>query len=85
MQEFSWVGLGCRFKVSCPLVGPRPMVGLPSVGVFLRDSSPYLYEFRKKTTENSERLGRQARPGFEPVISRLPVLSATTATLVGQL
>ena len=28
----------------------------------------------EKTTENFERLGRQARPGFEPGISRLPVL-----------
>ena len=26
--------------------------------------------------ENSERLSRQTRPGFEPGISRLPVLSA---------
>ena len=33
--------------------------------------------------ENSERLGRQARPGFEPGTSRLPVLSATAVTLVG--
>ena len=37
---------------------------MPSVGVFLRDPSPYLSEFRKKkTTEYSERLGRQARSG----------------------
>ena len=31
-----------------------------------------------KTTENSERLGRQVRPGFKPGISRLLVLSVTT-------
>ena len=32
----------------------------------------------EKTTENSERLGRQARPRSEPGTSRLPVLSAAT-------
>ena len=37
----------------------------------------------EKTTENFERLGRQARPGFEPDTSRLPVLSVTTPPLVG--
>ena len=49
------------------------MGGVPSVGVFLRDPSPYLREFRRKQRKNSERLGRQARPGFEPGTSRLPV------------
>ena len=29
----------------------------------------------EKTTEDSERLGQQARPGIEPDISRLPALS----------
>ena len=53
------------------------------MGVFLRDPSPYLREFRRKTTENSEWLGRQARPGFEPGTSRLPVSSVTTLPLVG--
>ena len=33
--------------------------------------------------ENSERLGRQVRPGFEPDTSRLPVSSVTTLPLVG--
>ena len=37
----------------------------------------------EKTSENSEQLGRQARPGFEPGTSRLPVLSITTPPLVG--
>ena len=37
----------------------------------------------EKTTENSERLGRQVRPGFEPGTSRLPVLSVTAEPLVG--
>ena len=36
----------------------------------------------EKTTENSERLGRQARSGFEFGTSRFPVLSVTTAPLV---
>ena len=30
-------------------------------------------EISEKTTESSERLGRQARPGIEPGTSRLPV------------
>ena len=33
--------------------------------------------------ENPERLGGQARPGFEPGTSRLPVLSVTAVPLVG--
>ena len=32
------------------------------------------YRFSEKTTENSKRLGRQARPGIEPGTYRLPVL-----------
>ena len=35
--------------------------------------------------ENSEWLGRQPRPGFEPGTSRLPVLSVKTLPLVGTL
>ena len=53
--------------------------------VFLRDTTPCLREFRRKPNENSERLGRQARPGFEPGTSRLPVLKVTTVPLVGPL
>ena len=62
-------------------MGPKPIGGMPSVGIFLRDPSQYLRKFR---TENSERLGRQARLGFEPGTSRLPVLSATIPPLVGR-
>ena len=69
-------------KADCLKKGPRPIGGMSSVGVFQRNPSPYLREFRRKTTENSERLGRQARPGFEPGTSRLPVLSVTTLPLV---
>ena len=43
------VGLGCSFKVNCPLVGPGPIKGMSSVGVFRRNPSPYLPEFRRKT------------------------------------
>ena len=39
--------VGCRFESNCPLVGPGTIDGMPSVGVFLRDPSPYLREFRK--------------------------------------
>ena len=37
----------------------------------------------EKITENSKQLDRQARPGFEPGTSRLPVLSVTAVPLVG--
>ena len=29
-------GLGCRIKANCPLVGPRPVGGVLSVGVLAR-------------------------------------------------
>ena len=35
-------GDGCRYESNCPLVGPGTIGGLPSVGIFLRDPSPYL-------------------------------------------
>ena len=53
-----------------------------SLGAFLRDPSPYLRVFRRKTTENSERLGRQVRPGIEPGTSRLPVFERRTTLLL---
>ena len=34
--------IGCRVKANCPLVGPGPVGGVLSMGVFLRDSSLYL-------------------------------------------
>ena len=43
-----------------------------SVGIFLRDPSPYLREFRRKTTENTER--RQSRSRIESGTSRLHFL-----------
>ena len=42
-----------------------------------KGSQPVFPRVSEKTTDNSERLGRQARPGFEPGTSRLPVLSVT--------
>lgn len=44
------------------------------LAVFLRNPSPYLRKYIKKTAGNSERLGRQAQPGFESCTSRLPIL-----------
>ena len=38
-----------------------------------KGSYPVPKRVSEKTTENSERLGRQVRPGFEPGTSRLPV------------
>ena len=66
---------GCRVKANCSLVGPGHIEEVPSVGTFLRDPSPYLREFRRKTAENYEPLNRQARPGIEPGTSRTPALS----------
>ena len=48
-----WLVVG--LKANCPLVDPGLIGGVLSLGVFLRDPSPYL---REKTMENSERLGR---------------------------
>ena len=67
--------LGCRIKANYPHVGPGPTGRVCSVGIFPRGPSQYLLEFRRKTTENSEWLSRQARPGIESGTSCLPVLS----------
>ena len=79
-RNLLWI-FGClvsyRFESICPLVGPGTIGGVPSLGFFLRERVP------KKTTENSEWLGQQARPGFEPGTPRLPILSVTTPQLVG--
>ena len=44
----SWL-VGCRVKAKCPLMG----LGAPSVGLFLRDPSPYLCEFWRKPWKTS--------------------------------
>ena len=64
-----WLVLG--FMADCLTRDLGQWVVCPPWGVLLRDPSPYLVS--EKTTENSERLGRQARPGIEPGTSRLPV------------
>ena len=73
------------------IVGLRPIVFLWNLDykwralLFLRDPRPYLREFKRKPRENSERLGWQARPGFETWhLPRLPVLSITTPPLVAR-
>ena len=45
--KINWLA-GCRLKANCPLVEPGPIGSMPSVGVFLRDLSQYLHEFRRK-------------------------------------
>ena len=52
-------------------------------GGLSKESQPVFTRVSEKTTENSERLGRQARPEFERGTSRLPVLSVRTPSLVG--
>ena len=42
--ENGWL-VGCRVKANCTLLGPKSAGIVPSVGVFLRDPSPYLREF----------------------------------------
>ena len=42
-------------------------------GCLFKGSQPVFTQVSEKTTENSERLGRQARPRNEPGTSRLPV------------
>ena len=39
---------GVGVKADCLKKGPRPIGGMPSVGVFLKDPSPYFREFRRK-------------------------------------
>ena len=63
-------------------MGLGPIGGMPSVGGLSKESYSVFTQVSEKTTENSERLGRQARPGFETGTSRLPVLSVTIPPLV---
>ena len=50
-KMIGWVGLGCRIKAYCPLMGSGPAGGVPSVKVFLRDLSPHLHKFWRKSQE----------------------------------
>ena len=40
---FNVLVVGC--KTDCSQRGPKPMGGMPFVGVFLKDPSPYLHDF----------------------------------------
>ena len=51
-QKHDWL-VGWRLEANCPHVGPGPIEDMPSVGVFLKDPSPFT-RVSKKTTENSE-------------------------------
>ena len=55
---------------------PRPINEVPSLGGLSKGCEPVFTRVSEKTTENSERIGRQARLGFEPGTSRLPVFRA---------
>ena len=69
---FLYIGwlVGYRCKANCPLVGPGPIGGVPSVGIILRDFRPYLREFCRKPRKTSN------QPRIEPGTSCLPALSA---------
>ena len=43
-----WLVVGCKIKANCSHVGPRPK-GKMLVGVFLKDPSPYLCYFWRKS------------------------------------
>ena len=45
------------YESKCLHNGPGTKGEMPTVEVFLRDPSPYLHGFWRKTTENSEWLG----------------------------
>ena len=67
--------LGYRIKANSLLVGPGPVGGMPSLGVFLRDPNPYLREIWRKTrkTPNGQADKRDRELNHAPA---LPVLSA---------
>ena len=62
-------------------MGHWPIGSVPSVRVFLRDPSRVIYASFGEN--HGKRLGRQARPGFEPGTPSLPVLNFITPSLVG--
>ena len=62
-----------KFKANCLLVGPGPLGDVQSLGIFLRDPSPYLREFRKKKTKNFKQLGRFLRIELGWVVGISPI------------
>ena len=59
-----WCGVGV--KADCLKKGPRPIGVMPSVGVFQRDSSPYLREFRRKPRKTPNGLVDMRDRGMDP-------------------
>ena len=51
-QKKKWVRLGCRIKANCPLVGPGPAEGVPSMEVFLRNSEIEMGNGEKRVLKN---------------------------------
>ena len=70
------MGWGCRIKANCSLVGSEPVGEVSSLRGGLSKGYYNLFmRVLEKTKENYDRIGRQAKPGIEPSISRLLVLS----------
>ena len=64
--------LCCRDQPNGPHVRPGPMGRVTSVGGLSYGSKPVFTRVSEKTSENSERLGRQSRLRIESGTSRLP-------------
>ena len=81
-------GCGCRgfFKSNCPLVVPGTVGDMPSVGVFLRDSNPYLREFRRKPRKTPsdwvDKRDRESKPA--PPIYQFWALNRSATGRVGK-
>ena len=82
LQEWVWLGGVVGFKTKCPHMGSGPTGGVPSLGGLSKESLPVFTRVSERTMENSERLSRQSRPGFDPGTSHLPVLISTILPLV---
>ena len=68
--------VSCRIKAYCLHEGLGPEREVPSVEVSLRDSSPYVCEFRRKTQKTRNSYRSTMRSETEPGTSRLPVSRA---------
>ena len=78
-QSEFWVGLQVKSQLSAYgtwAYGRSTLRGDLSKGQY-----SVFMQVSEKTTENSERLGRQARQGFEPGSSRLPALGHYRSTI----
>ena len=68
-----FLSVGCRDKTNCPHVEPGPRGGNALRKGLSKGSKPVFTRVSEKTTKNSKRLGRQARPRIERSTSCLPV------------